>query len=693
MKLSMASSFVLALVAAMRVVDVVATVQLEGSGTPIDKVVKLLGRLRENLQEEGAREAASYDKYACFCKEQANNKLVHIEQSSTTIEELDASVKALGSEITSLDTDVVKLKETIKKEKEESEKATEARNKEFETYSEKQASLAEGIDVIKRAIRELETSRKEVKEASALLVKTKQKLAALPQVDKILALATQEPVAYKFSSGDVIVVLKKVLGTFKEQLAELNEAEVLAKHDYDMLEGARSNKVKSYQTEIDEKEKLGAAKTEEKSEKEGLLKEETEAKNSDQAFLDDLTASCEAKAAAWDDRSKMRASELTAMTEAMEILKGMGDMYNVNKKLTGLVSSGKKLVGRPQKGAATLAKGRNVKVHSFLQLQAAKPLTAFLLEKAKQLQSPMLAALAQKGVSAGDHFEKVRSIIKDLITTLSEAAAAEADAKKNCDGNVADAVEKRDKYQAQMETSAASIDSLKADIETLKTDIASLAGEVAELHKALNELTELREGEKVENQRTVADADAGAEAVKQAIKVLQDHYAKQGEAMVQLSYKPPKSDREGSTVKDLAPETFEGDYKGKATESKGVIGLLEVIQSDFERTSSSTADKEKLAEGDFQKQSGELKGSIEEKEKAKTTKEGDVETKTAELTGLEDDLRSQSTLHEGATEELQKLKSACVDSEESYEERRRRREQEIDALKQALQILEDWKNF
>ena len=36
------------------------------------------------------------------------------------------------------------------------------------------------------------------------------------------------------------------------------------------------------------------------------------------------------------------------------------------------------------------------------------------------------------------------------------------------------------------------------------------------------------------------------------------------------------ADREGNTVSDLAPETFEGDYVGKADESTGIAGLLEV---------------------------------------------------------------------------------------------------------------------
>jgi len=78
------------------------------------------------------------------------------------------------------------------------------------------------------------------------------------------------------------------------------------------------------------------------------------------------------------------------------------------------------------------------------------------------------------------------------------------------------------------------------------------------LAKALNEATELRSDEKKENEQTLEEAKAGKEAVEQAMKVLKEFY----EGFLQ--YKPPKSDREGKTVEDRAPETsFSGDYKGK----------------------------------------------------------------------------------------------------------------------------------
>lgn len=55
----------------------------------------------------------------------------------------------------------------------------------------------------------------------------------------------------------------------------------------------------------------------------------------------------------------------------------------------------------------------------------------------------------------------------------------------------------------------------------------------------------------------------------------------------------------------------------------------------------------------------------------------------------EDDLDSETEKNATALEALEVLKSSCVDTEVSYEERVKRRKQEIASLKEALAILEE----
>merc|ERR1719460_3234423 len=121
--------------------------------------------------------------------------------------------------------------------------------------------------------------------------------------------------------------------------------------------------------------------------------------------------------------------------------------------------------------------------------------------------------------------------------------------------------------------------------DKLKEEIDDLHKEVAELNKALNEATQLRVNEKKENLKTIADANAGLVGVTRAMKILKDFY---GGALLQVQYKPPKSDASGNTVADLAPDTFDGEYEGNQAASTGIIGQLDVIKSDFQGTIDST---------------------------------------------------------------------------------------------------------
>merc|ERR1719324_1958380 len=90
---------------------------------------------------------------------------------------------------------------------------------------------------------------------------------------------------------------------------------------------------------------------------------------------------------------------------------------------------------------------------------------------------------------------------------------------------------------------------------------------------------------------------AGAESVKLALGILKDFYSK---AFVQTGkYVPPNSDRDGNTVGDLAPEVFDSKYSGAQAESKGIVGILEVILSDFERTTKQTEKDERDSKAAF----------------------------------------------------------------------------------------------
>ena len=382
---------------------VAAADQGRSSATPVAKVIQLLKKLSAQVSEEGTREAAGYDKYACFCKEQSSDKEYIIEKSRLQIETLTAQIEALDADITQLDTDVVAATKSITEEKDDAKTKSDTRETAFTTYQEDRKELTDGIDAITRAVQQLKVSRDDVKGQTELVQKALAIAAALQK-----KVGKQEPAKYEHRSGDIISTLEELNRTFKKNLATLDEEEAGESNQFNMVEGARSNRVKALEKEVFEKQQLSAEKGEEKATAEGLKTVEVEASTADQAFLDELTAACEEKSAAWDKRSKTRAGELTAITEAVGVLEGMGDLYETNKNLVGLAQKNVVVGG---------ARAAPVQPHTVSLLQVAqapaqnalKPVAKLLGERAASLKSSVLASLAAKVASSGpDHFVEVR---------------------------------------------------------------------------------------------------------------------------------------------------------------------------------------------------------------------------------------------------------------------------------------------
>merc|ERR1719171_1416815 len=162
----------------------------------------------------------------------------------------------------------------------------------------------------------------------------------------------EDPAGFKFHSGEIIELMQDTLKKFKVNKNDLDAEEAEKKHTFDMAQGARFNQIKSLEANLAEAESQSAENEEMKAKAEADKAKTTEAKNEDNTFMMDLTSQCEAKATAWDARSKTRSAELTALAAATETLKGevsgvammkVGD--NMNKKQMGLVT--KKSKNRP----------------------------------------------------------------------------------------------------------------------------------------------------------------------------------------------------------------------------------------------------------------------------------------------------------------------------------------------------------
>mmetsp|Transcript_30899 Transcript_30899/g.88905 ORF Transcript_30899/g.88905 Transcript_30899/m.88905 type:complete len:704 (-) Transcript_30899:112-2223(-) len=674
--------------------------------TPVEKVISLLEDLKTEVETEGKTEATTYDKFACFCKDNTESKSTAITDGQDKIDSLSASI---AEDTATKEGKITELSERKKKHEElakELDETVTRCQKEAAEFEAELADLTKAINSMEKAIKALtgakpaaflQSQRDVLKEASDSIELAKALGFSLGSSKSAQAFLQQgvdpnDP-AYKFKSSGIIELLEKLNTEFTGKKGETETAFTASKDACAALKKALSDEMQTNGEAMDTlKTDIAALESKIAEDRESLVSAEATLKD-DQLYLKDLTERCESAAHGWDQRSASRNDELQALTQALEILtngkeggKSIKELDAVNKRaaLTQHKAAVKSAVLAP------VVKGKAAP--SFLQMhrslrkaEATKALASvhdrvaqLLKERGVKLGSKMLSALATQ--IASDPFAKVKQLIQSLIERLLKEATEEATKKGFCDTETGKAKTDRDHRHAESKQLMSDISMLQAKKGELEETIDEIKEAVPLLRTSLNETTQLRADEKKENLESIKTAKEGVEAVGEAIAILKVYYSSAARAKVHLQASPVDEDTSGPG--------FDTAYKGKQSASEGVVGLLETIKSDFARTVKQTEQAEKKAQADFVEFEQTCKSDIAGKEMTQTLSEEDLEKTDAAIGQKTDDLTTAQGLVDSALKTIEDLKPMCIDTGMTFAERVQKREEEIAALKSAICVLD-----
>merc|ERR1712217_634130 len=122
-------------------------------------------------------------------------------------------------------------------------------------------------------------------------------------------------------------------------------------------------------------------------------------------------------------------------------------------------------------------------------------------------------------------------------------------------------------------------------------------------------------------------------------------------------------------------------------EGGNVVDFLEVVLADFTRLESGTASAEASEQDAYDKFLFESKKDKALKENSIKHKDSSKTDRESALHAAQDEFKSTQEQLSAAMAYYEKLKPTCVDSGVTYEERVKRREEEMQSLKEALKIL------
>jgi chromosome segregation ATPase len=658
----------------MMKIAVALTFMIAASGTtvtPVQKVIQLMNGMVEKGKKEKHEEQVQFASYKQWCDDTTVEKQRAIKEAGEKIEILQADIQQYEADAKRLAGEIAKKDEDVSTWEGDLKAATKVREVEHADYQTTHKDYTQSINALDEGIATLKKQAHDVKQAAASLIQFSDTVATIipAETQKVIQnfiqdgtasdenLEAPEANAYEFQAQGIVDMLTKLAGKFEDERTDLEKAETNAKNAFEMLALDLNNQIDQGKKARTEKSQGKATAEQSSAEAKGDLQDTTALMGEDSKFLADTVATCESKSSAFEARQQLRAEEIEAVEKAIEIMSS--DAVSFVQQKTRTVRS----TALAQLRSAAMNPNQQ-RVVSYLKAQAAKT------------NSRLIAALALR--VAEDPFKKVKKMIKDLIVKLMEEAAEEAEHKAFCDTELSTNEQTRKEKSEGVETLTAKIDGLEASITKLTDEINELTKAVADLDAAVAKATEIREAEKAKNAATVKDAQAAQEAVAKALGVLKDFYEKAGDAtaLVQLVGR--------------APEVFSDEpYKGMGGAKGGVVGMIEVIQSDFARLESETSSGEAEAQKQYDEfmtdssmDKGEKSTAIEHKTGKKQNHEQSLQEAKTDLDGTQKELDAALAYYE-------KLKPSCVDQGESFEDRVARRKEEIESLQEALRILSD----
>merc|ERR1719163_2316240 len=225
-----------------------------------------------------------------------------------------------------------------------------------------------------------------------------------------------------------------------------------------------------------------------------------------------------------------------------------------------------------------------------------------------------------------------------------------------CDKATADAEQKRDYASEAVAKHNSEMALLEAERDTLQEELAALAAEIQTLEMMQEEAIAMRKEENAENTRTVQDASAGLAAVESAIDILTKFYKTSAkskveyeESMAQTGKGPAADDAPDAGFKNLDA------YKSRQGDATGIIGMMDVIKSDFTRTITETEKAEEQARLDHLKFMTESSKSLKQKGVASDEKTKQLAGVESDLQAADDNLQSQMEILTTAVKELMEL--------------------------------------
>merc|ERR1719408_1053718 len=385
---------------------------------PIRKVVTMLQDMQKTVEAEGVKEEDLFEKFMCYCSGGEGALDASISAGKAQIEQLMAAISRGTAEKSQLDQDVA----THKADRTEAEKvikeSTAMREKEAAEFAATSGDMKSNIGAMDKAL----VALKKGLSASLLQTGVGNVLRNIVKTSPAVRDGERDLLMSFLETGDgveggsdqIIGIVEQMKETMEADLKEAEGKEADSKSSYETLMTSKKSEIDAAGKAVETKTARSGQVAVETVQAKADLESTTKAVAEDTDFKANLAKNCATKQKEWDERCKLRAEEITAISETIELLNS-DDALELFKKT--LPSASASFI---QTSATTQSQSR--RASELIQ-------KAMASDKAHSSKRHLILAALHSGMGG---FEKVTGMIDGMVGVLEGEQVKDDDLDKWC---------------------------------------------------------------------------------------------------------------------------------------------------------------------------------------------------------------------------------------------------------------------
>lgn len=579
------------------------------SDSPVMRVVELIKQMKNTVEADGKMEQQVYDKFACWCADTTKRKNKDIDDANDSIAQLTTLIEENSGKKGTFEAEIAQLKKDIAANEASQADAAAIRNKQNANYSQERLEAEQTIGALEHATKVLDGagtrkySAMQEAETLSVMKSIEESLARLPAESKVtdedkkvlsaflahpgkvsphaFLQSTNNPFGdYAPASTQIQGILKNMYETFVGQLERSNGEESKQNKLFKELIKTKREEHATLLTTLEDKQQAHAANGEELVQSKVDRTDAQKQLSTDKKFLQQTKTNCANNADAWSERSRMRTEEIAGIDKAIDILESNEATFK-SSSTTFLQTS----MGKKKEDAKPSSNNLN---------QAYDKISA-LAQKHKSIR---FAALAIK-VKAAGHFDSVIRMVDNMIATVRTEDEDDIQAKERCKAEYASLFSENGDLDHSKMKNENLIKRLKDEHTELGKKLEKTGEEITAVEKEMSDALDERQEQMKEFKQALQDDKDAVAAIGQAVEALSAFYENNKLPKIGLTQQGPPN---YTVDPDKAPEGFTKDqsYKGRKSESTGVVAILGMLKEDVENEIKTSIASEAEAQKNFQ---------------------------------------------------------------------------------------------